>query len=236
MLYYINGHLFVPDGETPPGIIGEKLSLKEPFANIFRTGSNGLVSSPFLASLLLFFAGKETLAKNFLTKLYKNLTVEVLSSENSENLQFNALTDLCTEIGVRLGNSIFANHERVRLDMKKQTEELSKKCDFFDDEDDKKDVKIKKESDTEMDETETIPYVSPRRENDIDDSETIVYASPKAESEDKIGEKIYKEPKLETAVEIKKQAIEDKKKFIKSELEQNKVDIQIAKESDIKKV
>ena len=28
-----------------------------------------------------------------------------------------------------------------------------------------------------MNETETIPYASPKRENDIDDSETIVYAS-----------------------------------------------------------
>ena len=88
MFYYINwklpymeGHLFLPDGETPPGIIGEKLSLKKLFAKFFRTSSNGLVLSPFLAALLLFFGGKETLAKNFLTELYKNLTVEVLSSD-----------------------------------------------------------------------------------------------------------------------------------------------------------
>ena len=92
MFSYINGrllytdrHLFVPDGETP-GIIGEKLSLKELFAKFYRTGSNGLVSSPFLAALLLFFAGKENLAKHFLTELYRNLIVEVLSSDNSENL------------------------------------------------------------------------------------------------------------------------------------------------------
>ena len=79
MFYFINGrlpytddHLFVPDGETPPEIIGEKLSLKELFAKFFWTKSNGLVSSLFLAALQLFFAGKETLAKNFLTELYKN--------------------------------------------------------------------------------------------------------------------------------------------------------------------
>ena len=101
MFYYINGrfpytdgHLFVSCGETPAGIIGEKLSLKELFAKFFRTGSNGLVSlSPFLAALLLFFVGKETLSKNFLTELYKNLTAEVLFSNNSGNLQFHALTD-----------------------------------------------------------------------------------------------------------------------------------------------
>ena len=94
-LPYMDGHLFVPDGEIPAGIIGEKLGFKELFGKFFRIGSNGLVSSPFLAALLLFFAGKETLAKNYLTELYKNLTVEVLPSDNYENLQFDALTDLC---------------------------------------------------------------------------------------------------------------------------------------------
>ena len=138
MFYYINGrllytdgHLFVPDGETPPGIIGEKLSLKELFAKIFRTGSNGLVSSPCFAALLLFFVRKAMLVKNFPTEPYKNLTVEVLSSGNSENLQFDVLTDLCVEICVRLESSIFANHERARLDMKKQTEDIAKNMTFL---------------------------------------------------------------------------------------------------------
>ena len=91
MFYYVNdrfpysdGHIFVPDGETLPGIIGEKLSLKEFFSKNFRTSLSTLVLSPFLAAVLLFFAGKETLVKNFLTELYKNLTAEVLSSDNSE--------------------------------------------------------------------------------------------------------------------------------------------------------
>ena len=182
---------------------------------------------------------------------YKNLTVEVLSFDNSGNLQFDALTDLCAELGVRPGNSIFTTHETARLDMKKQTEEISKKSDFFDGEDDKKNVKIK--SDTKMDDIETIlysspkrendiydietiPYVSWRRKNDIDDRETIAYASPRKESKDEIDEKIYKEPKLETAVEIERQTAEREKKIIKSELEQDKVDIQVSRESDIKKV
>ena len=51
-------------------------------------------------------------------ELYENLTVEVLSSDNSENLQFDALTDFCVEIGVRLENFMFANHERARLNIK----------------------------------------------------------------------------------------------------------------------
>ena len=138
MFYYINGrfpytddHLFVPDGETPPGIIGEKLSLKELFVKFFRSKSNGLASSPFLAAFLPFFAGKETLVKNFLTEFYRNLTVEVLSSDNDSILEFSALTNLSGEIGVRLGNAIFANHERARLEMKIQEEEISKKYDFL---------------------------------------------------------------------------------------------------------
>ena len=58
-----------------------------------------------------------------------------------------------------------------------------------------------------MDETKSIPYISRKRENDMDDSETIVCASPKRKTEDEIDEKIYKEPKLETAVEIEKQEV-----------------------------
>ena len=72
MFYYIIGrhpytkeNLFVPDGEAPPGIIGEKLSLKEFFAKIFRMGSNGLVSSSFLPALQLFFCQKRNSSKTF---------------------------------------------------------------------------------------------------------------------------------------------------------------------------
>ena len=63
-----------------------------------------------------------------------------------------------------------------------------------------------------MDETKRIPYASRKRKNDMDDSEIIVCASPKRETEDEIDEKIYKEPKLETAVEIEKQDVQDEKK------------------------
>ena len=105
------------------------------------------------------------------------------------------------------------------------------KYDFFDDEDDKKNVK---KGNPKIDETETIPHASWKRENDIDDSKTIVYVSPKRQSEDEIDEKIYKQPKLKTAVEIEKQSVQDKKTH-QNELEPNKVDIQVAK-LDIKKV
>ena len=138
MFYYINcrlpytdRHLFVPEEEIPLGIQGGKLSLKELFPKNFRTKSNGLVSAPFLAVLLLFFAGAESLVRNFLTELYRNFTVEVLLPDNNSVLEFQAFTDLCAKINVRLANSIFAYHERQRLDMKKQAEDIRKNYDFF---------------------------------------------------------------------------------------------------------
>ena len=41
-----------------------------------------------------------------------------------------------------------------------------------------------------MDDAETIPYASPKREDNIDDRETIIYAFLRMESEDEIDEKI----------------------------------------------
>ena len=66
-----------------------------------------------------------------------------------------------------------------------------------------------------MEDTKTIPYSSPKKENNIDDSETIIYASPRRGREDEIDKKIYKKPKLEIAIGIEKQAVEDEKKLSK---------------------
>ena len=146
---------------------------------------------------------------------------------------------MCAGINVRLANSIFANHERARLDMKKQDEDISKNYYFFDDhndedDDDKNfpdDVSIKQESDF-------LDNVSIKQDsgNEIDDRETIHYASPKRESDNGIDEKIYKEPKLENAIEIEKQAITNEEKVIKTELYANKVDLETSKETEIKKI
>ena len=106
--------------------------------------------------------------------------------------------------------------------------------DFPDDNND--DVVIKQESDTEIDDAETIPYASPKREDDIDDREAILYTSPRREDEGEIDEKIFKESKLETPVEIEIQAEIDRGNFMKSELEQNKVDLKLSKEAEIKRL
>ena len=73
-------------------------------------------------------------------------------------------------------------------------------------------------------------------DDQIDDRETIHYASPKRVSDNEIDEKIYKGPKLETAIEIEKQAITDEEKFIKTEPDANKVDLETSKETEIKKI
>ena len=130
MFYYLNGrfpftdgYLFVPGSDAPHGIIGGKLNLNELLAKFFMTGSKGLVSSPSITKILLFFAGNEKLAKDFLTEFYYNLSVEIRSKDNNEVLKFDASTDLCTKIGVRRGNAIFANHERARLEKTDQRNE-----------------------------------------------------------------------------------------------------------------
>ena len=46
---------------------------------------------------------------------------------------------------------------------------------------------------------------------------------------------MYKEPKLETHAEIEIQAEIDTEKFLKSKLEQNKVDLKLSKEAEIKR-
>ena len=101
----------------------------------------------FLLPCCYFLPEKKNIAKNFLTELYKKLTVKLLSPDNSENLQFDALTDLYVELGVRLGYSIFVNHERAMLE--KTGRRNKQKIWFFffsDDQDDKKDVKIKSDT------------------------------------------------------------------------------------------
>ena len=181
--------------------------------------------------------GKKSLVKNFLTELYRNLTVEVLSSDNDSVLEFQALTDLCAENNVRIPNSIFANHEIARLEMAKQDEGISQKYNFFDDDDDddhdddddndknfSDDVSIKQESDLPDDIS-----IKQESDNEIDDRETIPYTSLKRENDNKIDEKIHKEPKLETAVEIEKKPSLMKKNLEKLSKMQTKLILKLLK-------
>ena len=127
--------------------------------------------------------------------------------------------------------------------MKKQEEQISKKKNgFFNDDGDNKDfpddASIEKESDFPDDNNDDvlIKQGSDNEIEEIDDRETIPQASPKRESEDEVDEKIYKKPILETAVEIEKQAIIDEEEFIKTELVTNRVDLKVSQEAEIKKI
>ena len=127
--------------------------------------------------------------------------------------------------------------------MKKQEEQISKKKNgFFNDDGDNKDLpddaSIEKESDFPDDNNDDvlIKQGSDNEIEEIDDRETIPQASPKRESEDEVDEKIYKKPILETAVEIEKQAIIDEEEFIKTELVTNRVDLKVSQEAEIKKI
>ena len=51
------------------------------------TESHGLVSVQFLSALNLFFGGDLQLSKNAITELYKNLSLETLSSERQVDFE-----------------------------------------------------------------------------------------------------------------------------------------------------
>ena len=185
-------------------------------------------------------------------------TVEVLSSENDSTLEFSALTDLCAKIGVRLSNAIFANHERIRLDMKKQEEEISKKYDFLDDDDDKKDfpddISIKMKITFPMMIMMVLMFwqkkkvimkwiIGKRSPTHLRKGKMILTIGKQfftllqeGRVEMKLTKKYVKNPKLETLAETEKQAIINDQKFLKNELEQNKVDLKLSREAELKKV
>ena len=78
MFYYINGrlpymdgHLFLPDGETSPGVIGEKLRLKELFANFLGRVQTVLFHCHFLLSSRHFLLEKKRWPKIFLPDCIK---------------------------------------------------------------------------------------------------------------------------------------------------------------------
>ena len=69
--------------------------------------------------------------KEVISELYLNLSLKALSkNEESQDLRFDALTDLCIEINVRLNNSIFANKSRQKKEKIKWEIKISEDFDF----------------------------------------------------------------------------------------------------------
>ena len=87
-----------------------------------------------------------------------------------------------------------------------------------------------------MDETETIPYASLKRKMTLMIVKHLSMLSQKEKMKMNLMKKYIKNRSLKLLLRLKNKLLRTKKKFIKSEFEPNKVDIQISKESDIKKV
>ena len=70
--------------------------------------------------------------KEVIRERYSNLLLKALfENDESGNLQFNALTDFCLEINVRLNNSIFANKCRQKKEKIKKEIKISEDFDFL---------------------------------------------------------------------------------------------------------
>ena len=116
--------------------------------------------------------------------------------------------------------------------MTKQDEGISQKYNFFDDDDDDDDDNDKNFSDVSIKQESDLPddvSVKQESDNEIDNRETIPYTSLKRENDNKIDEKIYKEPKLETAVEIEKKPSLMKKNLEKLSKTQTKLILKLLK-------
>ena len=87
-----------------------------------------------------------------------------------------------------------------------------------------------------MDETETIPYASLKRKMTLMIVKHLSMLSQKEKMKMNLMKKYIKNRSLKLLLRLKNKLLRTKKKIIKSEFEPNKVDIQISKESDIKKV
>ena len=126
---------FVSNGEKPGEVAGEKFNLKQLYTKFWGTESNGLVSSPFLCALALFFGAGDQVAKNLLTEIYKNLMLRSLSSkDNSCVSEFSTLTEICAEIKARSANLFFENQEKSKSEKLVQEMQISEQYNFFEDE------------------------------------------------------------------------------------------------------
>ena len=142
--------------------------------------------------------------------------------------------------------------------MKKQEEEISKKYDFLDDDDDKKDfpddISIKMKITFPMAIMMVFMFwqkkkvimkwiigkLSPthlrKGKMILTIGKQFFTLLQEGRVEMKLTKKYVKNPKLETPAEIEKQAIINDQKFLKNELEQNKVDLKLSREAELKKV
>ena len=198
--------MFVPDGERPKEIDGEKLNLKQFHAKYQVTGSNDLVSTLFPCVLVLFLSANHQVAKNLLTEIYKNLILKSLSSENNSRIsEFSALTEIYAEINARIADLFFENQEKSKSEKLAQEMQISEQDDFFNNE-----TSIERDEDLRS-EGET--------ENKLEDIK-----------------KDYEEPAVETAIENEEKTEKDDQEVFETEQKINKVDFEATKDKEIKDI
>ena len=130
----------------------------------------------------------------------------MLFSRDSSNLRFQALTDLCAEINIRLNNVIFANNSRKKREKIKQEVKIKQDYNFFE----PQQVEIQHETDHFNGENENISNQIKRG-----DFEEFV-------------------PK--TAEEIEAKTETDNKIFLETAVEFNKVDIKVSTDKEEKEI
>ena len=118
--------MYIPDRGKPEEITGVKLNFTKSLEELSRT-----LWSPYLSLAVSTFPFAEKTVKEVISELYLNLSLKALSkNEESQDLRFDALTDLCIEINVRLNNSIFANKSRQKKEKIKWEIKISEDFDF----------------------------------------------------------------------------------------------------------
>ena len=74
------------------------------------TKFHDLASVQFLSALNIFFGGDIGLSKDTTTELYKNLSLETLSSQ--QQIEFGKISDLTLQINFKMKHSILSNLDR----------------------------------------------------------------------------------------------------------------------------
>ena len=77
------------------------------------TYSHGIVFIQFLCALAVFLGADISIPENVITELFKNLSYENLSG--AKNIEFDAVSDLVSEIGFMIKQSILLNREKRKV-------------------------------------------------------------------------------------------------------------------------
>ena len=104
------------------------------------SSSHAIVASQFIAVLNVFFDKKSEIYRKFLRRLYRNLTVAVLSTNDGSGFSYEQLTNISAEINIMLRN--LAKKQKIKQE--------------------EADEKIEKDLEDKF----NLPESSPRNEND----------------------------------------------------------------------